>query len=208
MVELFTSQGCSSCPPADRNLGELARRQGVLALSFHVDYWDYIGWKDPFASAAFTERQRGYAKSLKQRYVYTPEMVVGGLAHNSGRDLKKVELLLRAADERDGRRARPALARAGDGVAVSLPATPGVEGCDVWLVTFDARHSTQVARGENGGATLVNHNVVRSIERLAAWRGEAAAWTVPAARLPASGVAVLVQMADFGPMVGAARLDR
>ena len=81
-VELFTSQGCNSCPPADAFLGRLAKRPDIVALSFHVDYWDYIGWKDPFASRETTERQRGYARSLKQRYVYTPEMVVDGIRTN------------------------------------------------------------------------------------------------------------------------------
>ena len=83
-VELFTSQGCSSCPPADLNLGKLATRPDIVALSFHVDYWDYIGWKDRFASKESTERQRVYARTLKQRYVYTPEMVVDGRAHEPG----------------------------------------------------------------------------------------------------------------------------
>src|SRR6478735_5152513 len=83
-VELFTSQGCSSCPPADAELGKLARRPDIVALSFHVDYWDYIGWKDRFASKESTERQRTYARTLKQRYVYTPEMVVDGRVHEPG----------------------------------------------------------------------------------------------------------------------------
>src|ERR1700742_3135004 len=83
-IELFTSQGCSSCPPADKRLGQLARRPDIVALSFHVNYWDYIGWTDPFASKATTERQHIYARTLKQRYIYTPEMVVDGRAHDPG----------------------------------------------------------------------------------------------------------------------------
>ena len=84
-IELFTSQGCSSCPPADPQLGKLARRNDIVALSFHVDYWDYIGWKDRFATHETTERQRAYARALKQRYVYTPELVVDGIGHEPGR---------------------------------------------------------------------------------------------------------------------------
>ena len=97
-VELFTSQGCSSCPPADRVLGGLARRDDIVALSFHVNYWDYIGWKDPFASAPLTERQRSYARMLKQRYVYTPEMVVDGIETT----LPLFRTLVRNADIQNG----------------------------------------------------------------------------------------------------------
>ena len=93
-IELFTSQGCSSCPPADRQLGKLARRPDIVALSFHVDYWDYIGWKDRFASKATTERQRAYARTLRQKYVYTPEMVVDGRVHQPGIQDSQVESML------------------------------------------------------------------------------------------------------------------
>ncbi|HJQ56260.1 MAG TPA: DUF1223 domain-containing protein [Vineibacter sp.] len=210
VVELFTSQGCSSCPPSDRHLGELAKRSDILPLSLHVDYWDYIGWKDPFASLVFTERQRAYARALKQRYVYTPEMVVGGLAHDPGSDPAKIARMLRQASSHPGPRVLPALVRAaGNGVAVSLPETRISEECDVWLVTFDHQHKTVVARGENKGATLINHNVVRSLEKLATWKGEAASWTVPGERIArGEAVAVIVQHAAQGPVIGAARLDR
>ena len=93
-IELFTSQGCSSCPPADAYLGVLAKRPDIVALSFHVDYWDYIGWKDAFATRATTERQRAYARVLKQRYVYTPEMVVEGIGHDTGRERAGIERLV------------------------------------------------------------------------------------------------------------------
>jgi hypothetical protein len=210
VVELFTSQGCSSCPPSDRQLGELSKRPDVLALSLHVDYWDYIGWKDPFASSANTERQRGYARTLKQRYVYTPEMVFGGMAHDPGSEPAKVAKMLRSASERAGTRVVPVLTRAaGNGLAVTLPEAKLVTPCDVWLVTFDRQHQTQVPRGENKGATLTNYNVVRSLERLATWNGQPASWTVPAERLAAGdSVAVLIQQPSYGMIVGAARFDR
>jgi hypothetical protein len=210
VVELFTSQGCSSCPPSDRYLGELAKRPDLLPLSLHVDYWDYIGWKDPFAAPIFTERQRGYARALKQRYVYTPEMVVGGLTHDPGSDPAKVTRMLRQAANHPGPRVNPALVRAaGNGVSVTLPGTQLPGACDVWLVTFDHQHRTSVARGENKGKTLLNHNVVRSLEKLATWGGEAVTWSVSADRIgQADAVAVIVQQADHGPVVGAARLNR
>jgi hypothetical protein len=210
VVELFTSQGCSSCPPADRLLGELARRTEVIALSVHVDYWDYIGWKDPFATPATTARQHSYAQTLKQRYVYTPEMVFNGAAHDPGTNPARVEKMLRQAAERAGPRANPVLSALSGGRAlVELPKTAGKPQADIWLLSVDPRHVTAVGRGENRGATLTNVNVVRSIEKLATWNGDAARWTVEADKLaPGAAVVTLVQTADHGPILGAARLER
>ncbi len=210
VVELFTSQGCSSCPPSDQQLGELTKRADLLPLSFHVDYWDYIGWKDPFASAINTERQRGYARTLKQRYVYTPEMVVGGLAHDPGYDPAKIGKMLRLAAERPGPRVHPTLARdAGNGLAVSVAETRLSSPSDIWLVTFDRQHRTKIGRGENKGATLTNYNVVRSLEKLATWSGEATRWIVPAERiLDSQSVAIIIQQTSYGPIIGAGRWDR
>src|ERR1044071_6185447 len=110
-IELFTSQGCSSCPPADLQLGQLGRRRELVAPSFHVDYWDYIGWKDRFATRETTERQRAYARALKQRYVYTPEMVVDGIGHDTGRENGPIEALLAKAQALSPTRATPQLSR-------------------------------------------------------------------------------------------------
>ncbi len=212
VVELFTSQGCSSCPPADRNLARLVKRPDVLALSFHVDYWDYIGWKDPFASPATTARQHGYAQALKQRYVYTPEMVFDGQAHDPGTSVAKLEKLIAAAAARPHVRLNPVLALApADAVRVTLPDMPrGERSHDIWVVTYDARRVTPVARGENGGATLENHNVVRSVERYTTWAGgSGVGFVVPADRIAAGrSVAVLVQLPDLGAILGAAKIDR
>lgn len=210
VVELFTSQGCSSCPPADRLLGELSRRPDVLTLSVHVDYWDYIGWKDPFATALSTARQHGYAQALKQRYLYTPEMVFGGIAHDPGTNAGRVEKLLRDVAERTLPRVQPVLSALTAGRAlIELPETTGVPPSDLWLLTVDPRHVTAVGRGENRGATLTNYNVVRSIEKFATWGGKAARWTVTADKLAAgAAMVVLVQTAEHGPIIGAARMDR
>ncbi|MBX3499774.1 MAG: DUF1223 domain-containing protein [Alphaproteobacteria bacterium] len=210
VVELFTSQGCSSCPPADRLLGELARRPDVIALSFHVDYWDYIGWKDPFATAATTARQHSYAQALRQRYVYTPEMVFNGAAHDPGTNPARVYKMLRQAAERAGARCNPVLdALSGGRGLVELPRMSGVPLSDIWLLSVDPRHVTPVGRGENRGTTLTNFNVVRSIEKLATWTGEATRLTVPADKLaPGAAMVVLVQTTEHGPILGAARLDR
>jgi hypothetical protein len=204
-VELFTSQGCNSCPPSDAYLGSLARRPDIVALSFHVDYWDYIGWKDAFATRATTERQRAYARVLKQRYVYTPEMVVDGIGHDTGRERGPIEALLAEAQRRSPRRATPELARAVGGPLTITLAPFALDGgpADVTLAIYDRRHSTPVASGENQGRMLDNFNVVRRLEVLARWDGAAASWTIDADRLqPGQGAAVLVQRADHGAVIG------
>ena len=209
-VELFTSQGCSSCPPADSYLGVLARRPDIVALSFHVDYWDYIGWKDSFATRATTDRQRAYARVLKQRYVYTPEMVVEGIGHDTGRERATIEKLLAEAQRRATRRATPELSRsAGGALTVKLDDFPLDDGpADVTLALYDRRHATPVASGENQGRMLENFNIVRRLEVLSRWNGAAARWTIEDARLqPGLGAAVIVQRADHGPVIGCNKLE-
>ena len=209
-VELFTSQGCSSCPPADANLGELAIRPDIVALSFHVDYWDYIGWKDPFASRETTERQRAYARALRQRYVYTPEMVIDGFAHNPGREMAPIKALLAEARKRTPARATPELSRdASGGLTVKLAAFALDGGkAEISLAVYDRRHATKVKSGENSGRKLENFNIVRRFESLGAWDGAARSWTVPGDGFgPGHGVAVLVQRPDHGPMIGCNKLD-
>jgi hypothetical protein len=202
VVELFTSQGCSSCPPADVVLGELAQRDDVIALSLHVDYWDYIGWKDSFASREMTARQRGYARSLGATGVYTPQAVVGGLAHAVGSDRAALNALLAKAK----RNAALALAveRDGPDLVLRLPAADPVT-ATVWLVEFDARHEVTIARGENAGRKLAYHNVVRRLEKLGAWNGGAQTLRLPQLSPERSG-AVLVQAGDTGPILGAIRI--
>jgi hypothetical protein len=209
-VELFTSQGCSSCPPADRLLGTLARRPEIVALSYHVDYWDYIGWKDRFATAATTARQRAYASVLKQRYVYTPEMVVDGIAHDPGVTSGAIEALLANAQRHSPRRATPELTLPrGEGLTIKLAPFKLENGpADIVFAAYDRRHSTPVHAGENDGRTLENFNVVRQFEVLSRWDGSAEQWTVPADRFkPDQGLAVLVQQADQGPILGCSKLE-
>jgi hypothetical protein len=213
-IELFTSQGCSSCPPADLQLGKLSRRADIVALSNHVDYWDYIGWKDRFATHETTERQRAYARVLKQRYVYTPEMVVDGIGHDPGVSNEPISSLLAEAQRRSPRRATPELSRASDSVltiklaAFKLDALKLDGPAEIVLAVYDRRHSTPVHQGENGGRTLENYNVVRHFETVSQWDGSAASWTVPADRFkPEQGMAVLVQHADHGPMLGCNKLE-
>ena len=208
-VELFTSQGCSSCPPADAELGKLARRPDIVALSFHVDYWDYIGWKDRFATKETTARQRVYARTLNQRYVYTPEMVVDGRVNQPGIDDGQIAGMLADARRQSTVRATPTLNRMADGsLRIWLAAQKLERPADILLFVYDRRHSTPVERGENEGRRLDNFNVVRRFERVSSWTGAEAAWTVPADRFtPDQGLAILVQQADQGAVLGANKLE-
>jgi hypothetical protein len=207
VVELFTSQGCSSCPPADAFLGELAQRADIVALALHVDYWDYIGWKDPFASPDLTRRQRDYADTLGLRMVYTPQMVVDGRIDVVGSHRREVES---AIAESAG---RPKLAvRIEDdgrgGHRVAIPAGDGSEEATVWLAVLDNEQETKVGRGENGGRTLKEFNIVREWRRIGTWNGSAL--TLPleaAAGEDRNACAVIVQSGSTGPILGTAFME-
>ena len=210
VVELFTSQGCSSCPPADKFLGDLAERGDVLALSYHVDYWDYIGWKDPFAKPVHTTRQRSYAGRFGLSYVYTPQMVVHGAAQAVGSDRSAVNTRIKQLQKT--LRVPVSLSRQGNNVVVNLPDLPSEHAApesEVWMVVFDKKHVTPVKRGENEGRTIDNFNVVRNLVRIGTWNGKAGKMT---AALPdgitkaKNGCAVIVQASGTGRILGAARM--
>jgi hypothetical protein len=204
LVELFTSEGCSSCPPADALLAELAGRPDVLALSFHVDYWDRLGWKDPFSSPEATRRQHGYADLLGLATVYTPQIVVDGRIQAVGSDRGEVEHALGSARRNreevpvslavENGRAKISLGPGGDGASAAL-----------LLIGFDRRHVTAVARGENSGRTLSHVDVVRSIEEVAQIDGRARAFEVPI-RASCDRVAAILQARD-GRVLGVAVRD-
>jgi hypothetical protein len=204
VVELFTSEGCSSCPPADALLAELAGRPDILALSFHVDYWDRLGWKDPFSSADATRRQHGYADLLGVATVYTPQIVVDGRWQAVGSDRAEVERALGAAG-RDRDEVPVALAL--DHGRAQLTLGPGGErvSATLLLIGFDRRHVTAVARGENRGRTLPHVDVVRSIEEVAQFDGRAKTFEVPI-RAPCDRVAAILQARD-GRVLGVAVRD-
>lgn len=193
VVELFTSQGCNSCPPADAFLGELAKRPDIIALSLHVDYWDYIGWKDPYAQRAFTERQRAYSRSLSQRYVYTPQMVVDGHLQGVGSDRGAIEQLIREAGKTRDAVTRPGLKRVGDEIRIDGGAATSAV---VWLAIYDPAHRTPVARGENAGKQLANYHVVREWRALGRYDGKPVALplNLDGAALDKRGCAVVVQV--------------
>ena len=206
VVELFTSEGCSSCPPADALLGELAARPDVVALAFHVDYWDYIGWKDPYASPASTQRQRDYASVLGLRMIYTPQMVVDGRTDVVGSDRREVEAAIEAA----ARQPKLALTIEADGGGhrVLIPSATGdwTGGeATVWLAVFDQAQETKVHRGENGGRTLKEYNIVREWRQIGSWNGAAVSLPLDVtADADRNGCAVIVQSGPVGPVLGAA----
>jgi hypothetical protein len=203
LVELFTSQGCNSCPPADAYLGDLAKRKDVVALAFHVDYWDYIGWKDPFAKAAWTQRQRAYQGALRISTIYTPQMVVDGGEHAVGSDRRAVETLIGKAASRS----RPSLSASATASGLRLSISGEGRG-ELWIVGYDPRHETKVARGENAGKTLAEFNIVRGMTKLEPWSGGAARLDVPKEALPeGSAFVALLQEPGQGRVLAVATVQ-
>ena len=213
VVELFTSQGCSSCPPADKYLGELAKRPDVMALAFHIEYWNYIGWPDPYSKPWATRRQRDYSAKLKQRFVFTPEIVVQGAAEGVGSERETIEALIRAAEAKPlphpdlklrWREDGALIVDVGDGPSpVGTPAT-------VWLLGYDHMHTTQILAGENEGKTAWDHHPVRSFRRLGGWAGWSEELIVAPDEAKTLGddcAVVLVQLDGTGPILIAAELD-
>lgn len=212
VVELFTSQGCSSCVAADSYFGEIVKRPDVIALAFHVDYWNYIGWTDPFAKPWASARQREYRESLRTRFVYTPQIVVDGTAQVVGSDEEACDKLIDAAEAQAAPRPTLDLRWRGDGaliVDVSAGASPPGQPATLWLVGYDTQHTTKVLRGENGGRTLTDYHPVRSYQQLGKWAGWSAEFIVPATEVKTlgdGGIAVLLQDAGTGPILSAAQI--
>ncbi|MBI0329293.1 DUF1223 domain-containing protein [Burkholderia plantarii] len=201
VVELFTSQGCSSCPPADRFLSELGdTRADVLPLAFHVTYWNQLGWKDPYSFDGATQRQARYGERFRDGS-YTPEMVVDGAAAVVGSDRGAAEAAIDRAKRAGVTAAAVSASRGGDAVAVSIGAGAGQ--ARVLLVGYDARRATPVGRGENAGRTLIESNIVRGVMPIGEWNG--AALTLHAAPVEGERLAVLLEAPD-GRIVGAARV--
>jgi hypothetical protein len=203
VVELFTSQGCSSCPPADALLGELAARPDVLALAYHVDYWDRLGWRDPFSSRQATERQEQYRRLLDLATVYTPQIVVDGHWQGVGSQATAVDAAIRAADRR---RTVPVTLAVEHGRALVAVGHDAAGPAAVLLVGFDRRRVTRVARGENAGRTATDADVVRGFAEIGRVDGREARFAAP---IPWScdRLAALVQAAD-GHIIGAATIRR
>jgi hypothetical protein len=211
VVELFTSQGCSSCPKADKLLGELAQDRSLIAMSLSVDYWDYLGWKDTLALPAHTARQRAYARGRGDRQVYTPQAVVNGALHALGSDKSAIERAVQASRRDAGVLSVPVKVTI-DGaelvVDVAGANSDSVSG-EVWLCPVTKAVEVAIERGENRGRSVIYHNVVRRWVRLGEWTGRPATWRIPLARIKAERAdeaAIVVQggsAASPGKMLGA-----
>lgn len=213
VLELFTSQGCSSCPAADKLLGELAKDPSVVAMSLSIDYWDYLGWKDTLALPGHTKRQRAYAHSRGDRKVYTPQMVVNGTVHVLGSDKAAIERAIEQTKRSSTTTLAVPVTAAVDGgtltVNVADSKTSGAQG-EVWLCAMSKTVPVVVERGENRGKTITYHNVARRWHKLGDWSGQARTFTVPIKDLnveDADTAAVVVQDGTSekpGHMLGAA----
>ena len=201
VVELFTSQGCSSCPPADALMADLADRDDIIPLAFHVDYWDWIGWTDTFGDPAHSARQRGYAEGAGSKTVYTPQFVVGGRAHVAGADgMALSETIAAQAD------ATPDVLRVEGGALVLAPVAGGGR---LLLVEVLPEAKVEILHGENAGRVVDYHRIVRRVTDLGAWDGGAGTVPLPPATAGHARVALAQAMPDGrpGPILGAVEID-
>lgn len=202
VVELFTSQGCSSCPPADAFLGELSVRHDVLALAYHVDYWDYIGWKDIYANPAYTQRQRAYARRFDLSYIYTPQMVVNGHFETSG---NKRRALLQVIEQEIRAASQITLAVRGGQIVLDGPQQD--QAVALYQVTYLKEEKTKIRRGENRGKTLSEYNIVTELAELSEWRGGSLVLDLPENLSPKEyGKALFLQRKGDFKILGALKL--
>lgn len=212
LIELFTSQGCSSCPPADKLIGEFANNPSVVAMSLAVDYWDYIGWKDTLALSANSKRQRDYAKARGDREIYTPQVVVNGITHVVGNDRGAIErAIVQTRRDPAPMRLPITLKIAGNMLTVDVSAAQNEQGqAEIWLIPIIKTVSVAIARGENHGRSITYSNVVRQRMKLGDWIGKAETFNLPIKDFQSGevdSVVVMVQrgaMSSPGLMLGAA----
>ncbi len=225
VVELFTSQGCSSCPPADKVIGDLAKDPSVIALSMPIDYWDYLGWKDTLADSRFSARQKAYSLMRGDRDVYTPQVVVNGSAHLIGSDRAGIENAINVTKKESGVMSVPVTMMVdGKQINISVAASSGnglisdtsttnastpMHG-EVWICSISKSIPISIGRGENRGREVTYHNVVRTLLKVGDWNGSAESWSVPLENISRDGVdGAVVYLQDGnhekpGPMLGAA----
>lgn len=213
VVELFTSQGCSSCPAADKVLGELAGRPGIVALSLPVDYWDYLGWRDTLAEHAFTERQRAYAAARGDGQVYTPQVVVNGMVHAVGSRMAEIEAAVETSRQKLGAAVTSFVVKyEGEAIVVEVGAAPAgsaVNDGRILMAVTERQVPVEITKGENRGKTIVYHNVVRKLAEVGRWTGAAQSMRLEKADLmPAGtdGCVALLQEGAAGPILAAAQL--
>ena len=214
VVELFTSQGCSSCPPADRIIGELAKDPSIIALSMPIDYWDYLGWKDTLADSRFSARQKAYSRVRGDRDVYTPQVIVNGSVHVIGSDRSKIEGAIGDTKKAEDVMSVPvSMTLAGRQITVTVAASnknPAAAHGEVWICSVSKAVPIAIGRGENRGQKVTYYNVVRNLLKVGDWNGSSGSWTVPLENISREGVdAAVVYVQDGsrdkpGPMLGAA----
>jgi hypothetical protein len=213
VIELFTSQGCSSCPPADRLLQALSQRPDIIALSFPVTYWDYLGWKDTLASPENVQRQRGYAAAQGEGQVFTPELVVNGLKVCVGSDLDAIEAALKSTAVTIRKDAVPLSVKRESGQLIieagAAPQGSSTKKGKVWIASVQRSSAVTIKRGENAGRVVTYTNVVRELTSAGEWQGAPASYAVPASSLPKGGdmYVVFLQAEMLGPIVAAARVE-
>jgi hypothetical protein len=206
MVELFTSQGCSSCPPADRTLAELADRDDILALSLHVDYWDYLGWQDTFAQAEHTERQAEYRDKLGARVLFTPQVVVDGFLSVAGYKRAAIEKAIERA-ARDGHPLGIAIHSENGMLRADITGSRGRDPCTIWVAAYDQSATVEIDRGENAGNTFVYHNVVDKLMKVGPWDGQAGTSFPLPQPGPGEGIAVWLQDDRSGRILAASYVE-
>jgi len=211
LFELFTSQGCSSCPPADALLTQYSKKPGVITLSFNVDYWNYLGWRDTLSSPENSERQRDYARSRGDGRVYTPQLVVDGITHVNGANEAAIEMAMRNVTKRLKDVEVPVTMRAeGNSIVIDIgaaPATSDLREGTVWLVIANDKRTVSIKRGENRGKTITYTHPVREITPIGMWKGKKMTLTLPLKDLHAMGgdcLVALLQVQNTGPVLGAA----
>lgn len=202
VIELFTSQGCSSCPPADKIIGELAKDPNVIALSMPIDYWDYLGWKDTLADARFSARQKAYSQARGDRNVYTPQVIVNGSVQVIGSDRARIEGAIGDTAKADGVMSVPvSITMAGKQVTVSVAAStkgPAASLGEVWICSVTREVPIQIGRGENRGQKVTYYNVVRSLLKVGDWNGSSGSWTVPLENISREGIDAAVVFVQGG----------
>jgi hypothetical protein len=214
VVELFTSQGCSSCPPADKIIGELAKDPSIIAMSMPIDYWDYLGWKDTLADSRFSARQKAYSRVRGDRDVYTPQAIINGSMHVIGSDRASIDKAITVTGKEDGVMSVPVtMTQSGKQLTVSVAAAnkpPLAQHGEVWICSISKAIPISIGRGENRGKEITYHNVVRNLLKLGDWNGTSGSWTVPLDSVENDGVDAAVAIVQDGsrerpgPMLGAA----
>ena len=213
VIELYTSQGCSSCPPADKLLKKLAKRNDIIALTLPVDYWDYLGWKDTLASPVFSARQRAYAKTRGDGQVYTPQAVIDGTYHVVGSQASSIEQAISKSKEKlKNARIPLSVETRGDTLIITVGAAPSntrVKPATIWLALVKKSIPVKISRGENRGKIITYHQVVRNLTPVGQWTGQEVTIRLPKRHLQSKetdGCTVLLQQDTAGPILAAVEI--